>query len=139
MNFSKKNHEYRNKNVNNMSKKILLIIAILFIGVSTQAQKKNKNAKITFEVNGICEMCKDRIEKAVLKTKGVKFCSWSIETHQLSLIMDERKVDELTIHKNIAAVGHDTKKVKATDEAYNNLHGCCKYDRVNPQYGTQDH
>lgn len=139
MNFSKKNHEYRNKNVNNLSKKILLIIAILFIGVSTQAQKKNKNAKITFEVNGICEMCKDRIEKAVLKTKGVKFCSWSIETHQLSLIMDERKVDELTIHKNIAAVGHDTKKVKATDEAYNNLHGCCKYDRVNPQYGTQDH
>ncbi|MFB9273271.1 MULTISPECIES: heavy-metal-associated domain-containing protein [Flavobacteriaceae] len=122
-----------------MSKKTLLIIAILFIGVSTQAQKKNKNAKITFEVNGICEMCKDRIEKAVLKTKGVKFCSWSIETHQLSLIMDERKVDELTIHKNIAAVGHDTKKVKATDEAYNNLHGCCKYDRVNPQYGTQDH
>ena len=135
MNFSKKNHEYRNKNINNMIKKTLLIIAILFIGVSTQAQKKNKNAKITFEVNGICEMCKDRIEKAVLKTKGVKFCSWSIETHQLSIIMDERKVDELTIHKNVAAVGHDTKKVKATDEAYNNLHSCCKYDREKPQFG----
>jgi len=135
MNFSKKNHEYKNKNINNMSKKTLLIIAILFIGVSTQAQKKNKNAKITFEVNGICEMCKERIEKAVLKTKGVKFCSWSIETHQLSLIMDERKVDELTIHKNIAAVGHDTKKIKATDEAYNNLHSCCKYDRENPEFG----
>jgi hypothetical protein len=49
--------------------------------------------------------------------------------------MDERKIDELTIHKNIAAVGHDTQKVKATDEAYNNLHDCCKYDRVNPQFG----
>lgn len=135
MNFLKNNQEYRNKNVNNMSKKTILIIAILLIGISTQAQKKNKNAKLTFEVNGICEMCKDRIEKAVLKTKGVKFCTWSIETHKLSLIMDERKVDELTIHKNIAAVGHDTDKIKATDEAYNNLHNCCKYDRVNPQYG----
>ena len=50
MNFSKKNHEYKNKNINNMIKKTLLIIAILFIGVSTQAQNKNKNAKITFEV-----------------------------------------------------------------------------------------
>jgi cation transport ATPase len=80
-------------------------------------------------------MCKERIEKAVLKTKGVKFCNWSIETHQLTVIMDERKIDELTIHKNIAAVGHDTQKVKATDEAYNNLHDCCKYDRVNPQFG----
>ena len=114
-------------------KKTLLIIAILFVGISTQAQKKN--AKITFEVNGVCEMCKERIEKAVLKTKGVKFCSWSIETHQLSLIMDERKVDELTIHKNIAAVGHDTNKIKATDEVYNNLHSCCKYDRENTEFG----
>ncbi len=119
-------------------KKTLLIVAIFFIGISTQAQKKNKNAKLTFDVNGICEMCKDRIEKAVLKTKGVKFCSWSIETHELSLIMDERKVDELTIHKNIAAVGHDTPKVKATDKAYNSLHDCCKYDRENPQYGHDE-
>jgi cation transport ATPase len=118
-----------------MRTKTLLIIAILFIGISTQAQQKNKNAKLTFEVNGICEMCKDRIEKATLKIKGVKFSSWSIETHQLSLIIDERKVDELTIHKKIAAIGHDTDKVKATDEAYNNLHGCCKYDRINPKYG----
>lgn len=116
-------------------KKLLLIIGILFIGISNQAQEKNKNAKIAFDVNGVCEMCKERIEKAVLKTKGVKFCNWSIETHQLTVIMDERKVDELTIHKNIAEVGHDTQKVKATDKAYNNLHDCCKYDRVNPQFG----
>jgi len=80
-------------------------------------------------------MCKERIELASLKTKGVKSANWSIETHQLSIIMDERKVDELTIHKNIAGVGHDTNKIKATNEAYNNLHGCCKYDRVNTQFG----
>lgn len=116
-------------------KKILLIIGILLIGISTQAQEKNKNAKITFEVNGICEMCKERIEKAALKTKGVKFANWSIETHLLQLILDERKTDEITVHKNIAAVGHDTKKVKATDEAYNNLHNCCMYNRITPQYG----
>ena len=116
-------------------KKILLIIGILCVGISSEAQEKNKNAKITFEVNGVCEMCKERIEIAALKTKGVKFANWTIETHQLSLIFDERKVDEVTIHKNIAAVGHDTKKVTATDEAYNNLHSCCKYDRVTPEFG----
>lgn len=114
-------------------KKVLLIIGVLYIGISAQAQEKN--AKVTMEVNGVCEMCKERIELASLKTKGVKSANWSIETHQLSLIIDERKVDELTIQKNIASVGHDTDKVKATDEAYNNLHGCCKYDRVNPQFG----
>lgn len=116
-------------------KKLVLIIGILFIGISTQAQEKKKNAKITFEVNGVCEMCKERIELACLKTKGVKSANWSIETHQLSLIIDERRVDEVTIHENIASVGHDTKKVTATDEAYESLHSCCKYDRVNPEFG----
>lgn len=114
-------------------KKTLLIIGILFLGISMQAQEKNK--KLTLEVNGVCEMCKERIELATLKTKGVKYANWSIETHQLSLIIDERKVNEITIHENIAKVGHDTSKITATDEAYNNLHECCKYDRENPQFG----
>lgn len=108
-------------------KKLILFAAILFLGISAQAQKKN--AKATFEVNGVCEMCKDRIEKATLKTKGVKFCNWNVDSHQLSLIYDERKTDLKTIQTNIASVGHDTKEVKATEEAYNGLHHCCKYDR----------
>lgn len=118
-------------------KKLLLFAGILFLGISAQAQKKN--AKISFEVNGICEMCKDRIEKATLKTKGVKFCNWNIASHQLSLIIDERKTNIETIQKNIAAVGHDTKEIKASKEAYDGLHNCCKYDRSNfPFNGNKD-
>ena len=33
----------------------------------------------------------------------------------------------LDVHEIAANAGHDTDKVKATDKAYNNLHGCCKY------------
>ena len=33
------------------------------------------------------------------------------------------------IHKAIALVGYDTELYKATDESYNNLHFCCKYER----------
>ncbi len=117
-------------------KKTLLIIGILLMGITTQAQE-NKNAKLTFEVNGVCEMCKERIEKTVLKTKGVKFCNWDIDTHKLSLIIDERKTNELTIQQNIAAAGHDTANVKATDEAYNNLHKCCYYDRENFPFNVE--
>jgi len=29
----------------------------------------------------------------------------------------------------LAKVGHDTDEVKATDEVYENLHHCCKYER----------
>jgi hypothetical protein len=35
----------------------------------------------------------------------------------------------LDVKKAVAKVGHDTDEVKATDEEYDNLHGCCKYER----------
>ncbi len=110
-------------------KKVILFAGILFIGFSAQSQEKLKNAKISMEVNGVCEMCKSRIEKASIKIKGVKSASWDVETHILSLIIDENKVTKEVIHQKIADIGHDTKLVRATDEAYNSLHGCCKYDR----------
>ncbi|MDY0780253.1 heavy-metal-associated domain-containing protein [Tenacibaculum sp. IB213877] len=108
-------------------KKLLTIAVMLLMVVSVQAQKKNKNAKITVEVDGVCMMCKKRIEKAALNTKGVKFANWDVESHQLTLIMDERKTSKKMICENIAKVGHDTKEIKATQENYDNLHGCCKY------------
>jgi copper chaperone CopZ len=112
-------------------KKLTLIFSLFLICFSTQAQskkiKKNKNAKVVVEVDGICGMCKKRIETAALKTKGVKFAAWSVETHQLSLILDERKTTLKTVQKNVAEVGHDSKGVKATEKAYNSVHPCCKY------------
>ena len=115
-------------------KKIIFILSLFLIGFSTQSQEvnKNKNAKIAFEVDGICGMCKKRIETAALKTKGVKFAIWNLQSHQLSVILDERKTDVLTIQRNILKVGHDVvgldnKKVEATDEAYQTVHPCCKY------------
>lgn len=106
-------------------KKVIVIVCLMFVGVATQAQ--NKNAKVSIEVDGICMMCKKRIEKAALNTKGVKFAVWNLKTHKLSMIIDERKTNIKTIQKNIAAVGHDTKGVKATDHAYNSVDPCCKY------------
>ena len=118
-------------------KNLICIFSLFLICFTTQAQdvqkeKKNKNAKISFEVNGICGMCKKRIETAALKTKGVKFAIWDVKSHQMNLIMDERKTDVTTIQKNIMAVGHDIildkdKKLVATNEAYESVHPCCKY------------
>ena len=108
-------------------KKIALIVFALLLTVSVNAQKKKRNAKVSMEVDGVCMMCKKRIETAALKTKGVKFASWNVKTHKLSLIIDERKTNIKTIQKKVASVGHDTKDVKATEEQYNSVHECCKY------------
>ena len=71
--------------------------------------------------------CKKRIEKASLNTKGVKSAIWNVETHELKLIFDERKASLEIIEKAVAAVGHDTKTLRATNEAYATVHPCCKY------------
>ena len=103
---------------------------LTILGFSAQAQeKKNKNAKFTIEVNGNCEQCKKRIEKAAYTVTGVKSAVWDIESHQLSLIINEEKTTVLDVKKAIAKVGHDTEDVKTTQEIYENLHSCCKYDR----------
>jgi len=105
--------------------KKLFVIVVFLIGAASFAQ--SKNAKKTIEVDGVCEMCKKRIESACIKTKGVKSAVWNVETHELKLVYNENKTNLDSIKKNIVAVGHDTKGLKASDEAYNSLHGCCKY------------
>ncbi|WP_298760704.1 cation transporter [uncultured Psychroserpens sp.] len=105
-------------------KKIIVVLAIL---VTTVTFAQNKNAKASLEVDGVCMMCKERIEKAAIRTKGVKSAIWNVKTHELKLIFDERKTNLETISKKVASVGHDTKTIKATDEAYNSVHPCCKY------------
>ena len=104
---------------------VTLILAFLFVSLVGYTQEKNK--KMTFEVDGKCEMCKMRIEKAALGVKGVKYAQWDIPTHQLSLVVDERKTNAMEIKSALAKVGHDTKELKATQEAYDNIHPCCKY------------
>ena len=108
-------------------KKVLILVMVLLTSISIEAQKPKKNAKLKIEVDGVCMMCKKRIEKAALNTKGVKFAIWDVKSHILSLIIDERKTDKKTIQKNIAAVGHDTKDFKATKKAYESVDPCCKY------------
>ena len=84
-----------------MKNKITVLVFILF---ATLAFAQEKNKKITMEVDGKCDMCKERIEKACIKTKGVKSAVWNVKTHELNLIFDERKTNEQTIKNKIASV-----------------------------------
>ncbi len=109
---------------------IVLGMMLLFVTLSAQAQdKKNKNAKYNIEVNGNCEQCKKRIEKAAFSVSGVKSADWGIDDHILHLILNEEKCTISDVKKAIAKVGHDTDEVKATKETYDKLPGCCQFDR----------
>ena len=115
-----------------MKKIILLSFLLLSFEANSFAQEttsKKKTVKTTFWVNGQCDMCQTRIQKAALSTKGVKMASWHIESKMLTVVYNRTKCSEKDVKQSIATVGHDSEGVRATDEAYNNLHMCCLYER----------
>lgn len=82
----------------------------------------------SFKVGGNCGMCKDRIEKAALSVSGVTSANWDKKSQTLHLDYNQG-VQTDDIHKAIAGVGHDTEKVKAPDNVYDELPECCLYER----------
>ncbi|MFN8254200.1 MAG: heavy-metal-associated domain-containing protein [Bacteroidales bacterium] len=109
-----------------MKRKLINLVVVLLIGVSTVfAQSKTEK----FKVYGNCDMCKNHIEKAVMKVAGVSKADWNKETKIIELSFDESKTSKDKIELAIAKAGHDTEMYKAEDKAYNALPGCCQYER----------
>ena len=108
-------------------------ILLAFLAFTLPVVAQSKNAKAQLNVEGICNSCKARIEKAALGVKGVKYAQWNVNSHQLSLILDERKTSTAQVQEAIAKVGHSnsladgTHKVEASEDDYNKVSDCCKY------------
>ncbi len=119
-----------------MKTKMLSLASMFLLGTMTLfAQGKTEK----FEVKGNCGMCETRIEKAAMSVEGVKTADWDQETKMIEVAFDDSKTDVQKVHKAIAKAGHDTKLHKAKDEVYNNLPGCCKYDRSDSKKEMKGH
>ena len=110
-------------------KPFVIFCFVAFSFFSFAQEKTTKSDKASFEVLGNCGMCKDRIEKAAISVKGVKYASWDIQSGQLQLIYNGLKTNVDSIEKQIAASGHDTDHHKAVVEIYDQLPACCQYVR----------
>ncbi len=105
-------------------KNLLFVVFALFLAPNISAQKK---ADVTFEVDAVCGMCETRIEQAY-DVKGIVIADYDLESHKLHVVYKTKHFpDILDVHRLAVNVGHDTGLIKASDEAYANLHGCCKY------------
>lgn len=81
------------------------------------------------KVKGNCDLCKERIETAAKKVKGVSTASWDVKEKVLHLNFDKKLTSKAAISKAVAKVGHDTELDKATDADYKALHSCCQFER----------
>lgn len=107
-----------------MKKITYTLIAAVLITLSGTAQ--SKITKIVLEVDGLCGMCKERIENAAYLT-GVKQVNWDKATHELDVVFRNDKVSEEEIIASINNAGHDVKGSLASAEQYKQIHGCCRF------------
>jgi periplasmic mercuric ion binding protein len=111
----------------------IMVIAALaaFQPANAQSDKSQRNFGVkedTTTVQGVCGMCKKRIEKNAMKVEGVQSAVWNEDTKKLTVKYSVHYPEAMKqVEEKVAAAGHDAGKVKATTEAYNKLPGCCQY------------
>ncbi len=114
----------------NSGYKFLAVLALFFFSFpSCDAQKEIKHAVVdTVQIYGNCGMCESTIEKSAF-VKGVAQADWDKATDLAVITYDSTKTSIDEVLKRIADAGYDNESYRAPDKAYNNLHGCCQYER----------
>lgn len=111
-----------------MKTQITFLFSFIFISLFSFAQTKSALKTDKIKVWGNCGMCKTTIEKAA-KNAGATYAAWNEDAKILTVKYASTKTSVGKIEKKIASVGYDTQNETAPDDVYNNLHGCCQYDR----------
>jgi TusA-related sulfurtransferase len=109
-------------------KTLSLFAAIIFSIFSINITIAQTATTETIKVWGNCGMCKTTIEKSAKKA-GAKTAVWNEDSKELKVTYAANKTSSAKIQESIAKSGYDTQDFTAVKSAYNNLPGCCKYDR----------
>lgn len=109
--------------------KTLSLFAVLLFSIFSINNTQAQTAKTEIiKVWGNCGMCKTTIEKAAKKAGATK-ANWNEDSKELKVTYAVNKTSAAKIQEAIAKSGYDTQDFTAANSAYDNLHGCCKYDR----------
>ena len=106
----------------------LFVLVGMFSCGSTEAASANR-VTTSFWTDGVCDMCETRIEEALL-VKGVYQVEWDKQTKTTTVVYSPKHISEEKLFQLAAEAGHDTEEVKATEDAYNSLPGCCRYKEL---------
>ncbi len=110
-----------------MKTKVLSLVTLFMLGMFT-VFAANKTEKVEVK-GGNCDECQEYIQNNALAVDGVATAVWDKETQQLEVVFDDATTSLDKIEEAIAKGGNDTPNHEASDEAYDKLPECCKYER----------
>lgn len=109
------------------NKTITMLSIALMMLTSCDAQVNNAKTE-TVKIYGNCGMCKKTIEKAG-NSENIAVVEWNKDTKMATISYDSTKTSLDEVLQRIANAGYDSDDFRAPDKVYNQLHGCCQYDR----------
>ncbi|SOE23770.1 Copper chaperone CopZ [Spirosomataceae bacterium TFI 002] len=109
-------------------KKLISMICLGFLmSVGAQAQNLAKNeAVVNIKTSAICKMCKNRIEKDLSLTKGVKKADLNLDNKVLTLTYNSKQTDPSKLRKAVSSIGYDADEVVGDEKAHDRLPDCCQ-------------
>jgi len=110
-----------------LNKSIVTLTIMLGVFISCNAQVKNAKTEIV-KIYGNCGMCEKNIETAAFVKKEA-VADWDVDSKMATITYDSTNTTLDEVLKRIAYAGYDSDMFLAPDETYNNLHGCCQYER----------
>lgn len=109
----------------------ILSLLIILAGLNFTACSQKTGSKyltIVIKTSTKCEMCKERIEKALAYEKGIKSAVVDFKAKTVTVTYNPSKITPDAIRKAITKTGYDADNMPAEKTAYDKLPPCCKKD-----------
>lgn len=110
--------------------KNLIVLALLIVGTVTagfgQAPKKGLQTVTISTPTVQCEMCKNRIEKYMIREDGVHKVVVDYKKKKTRVTYYAERTNVENIKTAIANVGYDADDITANEESYAKLPKCCQ-------------
>jgi copper chaperone CopZ len=103
------------------------IVSFLFLfALSVSASAQKTVSVVTIHTSAQCDMCKNRIEKALAYEKGVVSQNLDLVTKVVTIEYKSNKTNPGLLRKFVSSLGYDADDVMADAKAYSALPSCCK-------------
>ena len=107
-----------------------LVLMLMLAGFTTAGlgQTKKKGIQtVTISTPTVqCEMCKDRIERYMIREEGVQKVNVDYKRKKTKVTYVAERTNIENIKTAIANVGYDADDITANEESYKELPDCCK-------------
>ena len=103
-----------------------LLALFLMTGSALRADDGGKTATVKLKTSAKCEMCKERLERNLTLTKGVKEAFLNLDDKVMTVTYNPKKTDAAKIKTAISNTGYDADEVVADQKAHDKLPGCCR-------------